>query len=734
MRDSCGSDPERDRAWLRRGRGRVLPFRALWVLLIAVFGGVLGDGVGIEAEPALGFVVGEEGLETTEPVILAGGDDAYPPFEFQEEGGPKGFNVDLIREVANTMGLKVRIQLAPWAQVRQALEQGKIDLLIGMYFTPERARRVDFSQPHSVVSHAIFVRQGTKGIAGLNDLKGRKVLVEKGDVMQDRLVEAGLENTLVPVDNPAEALRHLSAGNGDAAVLGKLQGLYLAQVHRLTNIVTVGDPLFSQDYCFAVAKGKTTLLAQLDEGLAILRSTGRLREIQQRWFGHLEPELLWPRRLIPGLLALVALLGIGFAMVALWSRSLHRQVRLRTAELENRLTELRQMSQERAELEKQVQYSQKLESLGVLAGGIAHDFNNLLQPILGHAELALIDTPADSPLRQPLAEIIQASGRAAAIINQLLLFAGRKPGKVEPVDLAGLIDEISMLLRFSISKKAQLVTKLEPGLPPIAVDPTQVRQVLMNLIINASDALAEKGGTIEIAARLSSPNLNAGAASPRVLLEVADDGCGMDEATLARIFDPFFTTKFTGRGLGLAVVRGIVLAHQGELQVDSTPGQGTTFRVFWPLAGPEEPVHDSDQRLSEVGPTPLERGSGLVLVADDEEQIRELARQILEREGFRVVVAEDGERAVAQFQKHRKELIGVVLDLTMPKLSGSEALAKLRRVAPEVPVILASGFPTADFGAVEGDVRPDGFIHKPYRRPELLEALSKAISARQKPA
>ena len=291
------------------------------------------------------------------------------------------------------------------------------------------------------------------------------------------------------------------------------------------------------------------------------------------------------------------------------------------------ITERKQAEEEREHLQAQVLHAQKLESLGVLAGGIAHDFNNLLTAILGNADLALMDLPADSPVRQSLAEIGKAARRASELSNQMLAYSGRGRFIVGPINLSDLVREMGELLGVSISKKAIVEYDLAPNLSATIADAAQLRQVVINLITNASEALGEQEGTITLRTRavqveqkqLAEAYLSEGASGGRyVSLEVSDTGCGMDEATKARIFDPFFTTKFAGRGLGLAAVLGIVRGHQGAIKVDSTPGVGTTFTVLFPCT--EQPVEPVAQTES---PEALPQGAGSTIpVVDDEESAR----------------------------------------------------------------------------------------------------------------
>jgi two-component system cell cycle sensor histidine kinase/response regulator CckA len=361
---------------------------------------------------------------------------------------------------------------------------------------------------------------------------------------------------------------------------------------------------------------------------------------------------------------------------------------------------------------------QKLESIGVLAGGIAHDFNNLLHVVLGNADLARLRVPSDSEAREHLDEVVRATLRAAELTQQLLAYSGRGAVEIRQLDLSREVREMATLLRTAISKQATLKWDLSSELPPVTADPTQLRQIVMNLITNASDALSEAPGTITL--RTGVVESESDAEPPvSVFLEVSDTGCGMDSSTLQRIFDPFFSTKFTGRGLGLAAVMGIVESHQGHVQIRTAPGEGTSFRVVLPaVAGDAEAA---PRRLSGAG----WRGRGTVLVVEDEEGVREVVGRMLERLGFHVITAVDGQDAIRVLDEHNGAVTAVLLDLSMPRMGGSETVQLLRERSPELPVVLMSGYTEQEVPAkmLDGAGGPVGFLQKPFLSEDLSSVL-----------
>jgi signal transduction histidine kinase/ActR/RegA family two-component response regulator len=392
--------------------------------------------------------------------------------------------------------------------------------------------------------------------------------------------------------------------------------------------------------------------------------------------------------------------------------------------------ERKQAEEERRKLEMQLLHAQKLESLGVLAGGIAHDFNNLLTGMLGYATLARGELPPESPAAPLLGELERIVLRAADLAQQMLAYAGKGRLVKRPCNLSQLVQEMTRMLSTALSKKADLRLELDPALPVIEGDAAQLRQVMMNLLTNASDALGEDNGIIVVRTRVvfGDAALFRGnylhdelPTGDYVCVEIADSGCGMTEETMARIFEPFFTTKFTGRGLGLAATLGIIRGHRGAIQVSSQPGHGSTFRVLFPCAGP------SAVELPAPPAAKPWRGEGTILVVDDEEPVRSVARHALARAGFRVLLARDGREGVEVFQRNRADIVAVLLDLTMPRLGGLEALAEMRQLQPDVCAVLMSGFSVDDVSRRFADQHLAGCVQKPFVLDDLLALLRRAI-------
>ncbi len=396
------------------------------------------------------------------------------------------------------------------------------------------------------------------------------------------------------------------------------------------------------------------------------------------------------------------------------------------------LYERKRAEREREALQERLLQVQKVESLGVLAGGVAHDFNNMLTAIMGSVSAAAMTLPLDSRVQPLLAEALDGARRAADLTRQLLTFAGHTRSEKRPIDLSAHVRDVAHLLEKTLPSRVTLALELAPDLPAVDADPAQMQQVVMNLLINAGEAIRKPHGRVSVSTRVERTSGAIPLVAPPegarpeqyVVLEVRDDGEGMDEATAARIFDPFFSTKGKGatpRGLGLASVMGILRAHGGGIRVESAPGRGTAFRVFLPpsarAAQATAPQHDDGGW----------RGDGSVLVVDDDLHVRAATRQLLELVGFTVLEAPDGASALRAFSAH-PELRLVLLDATMPEMSGEEVIRELRRLRPGVPVVVVSGDAQGVVMQRFGRDQPGAWLAKPFTVSELVEVLRRILS------
>jgi len=937
-------------------------YRLLACLLIAVFCGTCPPALPAEA------------LGTPQHPVMIGINRDYPPYEFLDaKGRPTGYDVDLIQAVARTMDLEIQIQPAPWDQIRQALEAGRIDVAAGMLRSPDRERFADFSKPHMVVHYSIFLRQGSPPAKNLEELRGRRVLVEQGSQMHEYLVSLGFGNGIVSVASEPETLRVLASGHYDAALAPHLQGTLQIRNAGLSNLRSVGGPVLSRELCFAVPKGPEELRNKLDTGLAILHQTGEYDQIYQRWFGGLDPKPLTPWQILRTSLWIILPLLLATLVVLFWNSLLRRRVHRATLRLRetNRLlsdresllkavidsiplmlfvkdprqdfrftvwntkteellgipreqvlgktdydllpaedveaylradqavmdsgqlldipeetvhspakgpvhlhtikvpvpdetgqprfllgisedltplrhiegelrrsqaslAEAQRIAQlgswemdivsgeaywsdemfrilghtpgacdptvdcflrhshpedleglrallrqtpskgpcrnldhrvllpdgternllshveahlgpagellklmgtsqditERRTTEEALRQTQRLESLGVLAGGIAHDFNNLLTAIMGNLNLAQNLAGEDHEATPYLKKIETTVLRASNLSRQMLAYSGRGTFVIKALDLNRLIREMTHLLEVSISKKVLFEFALDPFIPLIDADEGQIQQVVMNLVTNASEAIGDREGLILLGTSmqelgeetllgyLPGQDLKPGI---YVTFQVKDSGCGMSQEVIDHIFEPFFTTKFSGRGLGLSALLGIVKAHRGGIRIDSEPGAGSTFRLYLPASAEQ---HAALKEAPELGKN---QSRGTILIAEDEPMVRLSTVEMMKNMGYQVLEAPDGVEAVEQFRLHGAEISAVILDLTMPRMDGREALREILKLQSGAKIIICSGYHEQE--AMQGTEAQAiaGFLPKPYRMKELQAILEKVL-------
>lgn len=395
------------------------------------------------------------------------------------------------------------------------------------------------------------------------------------------------------------------------------------------------------------------------------------------------------------------------------------------------VTESRHAEERRLQLERKMLDAQRLESLGTLAGGIAHDFNNLLTSILGNTNLTLMHLAPSSPLRPFLESVEKTSMQAADLCKQMLAYSGRSHMEFQCLSINSLVEEMNHLLEVSVHKQIVLRYRLAQGLPSVLAGPSEIQQVIMNLVINASEAIGDRSGVIAISSglvRADRAYLEETFLAPDlpecdyVSLEVADSGCGMNAETKARIFDPFFSTKFTGRGLGLAAVLGILQRHKGAFKVYSEPNQGTTIKILLPA------VDEEVEREARLVAQPVRwQTRGTILVVDDEQAVRAVAARMLERCGLTVLLAKDGREGVEVFRAHREELDLVLLDMTMPVMGGEEAYREIRRLNPDAKVLLMSGYTESETTERFAGKGLAGFLQKPFKWEHLEKRLQELL-------
>ncbi len=542
----------------------------------------------------------------SQPVVIVGGDRDYPPYEFLDKNGqPAGYNVDLTRAIADVMGIKVEFRFGGWSEMRNALIDGSVGVLQGISFSEDRTKTLSFSPPHTIINHAVFARKETPPVNSVEELRGKEIIVFRDGIMHDYLTSLGFAANLNMTDTPADALRLLASGKHDYAVLAMLPGMYIIREHKLSNLVPVAKSISSQKYCYAVKKGNEELLARFNEGLAILKKTGRYQDIYDRWLGVLgPPKVAWERVVWYGAMVLAPLLLI-LAGTVIWSRTLQKRVAQRTEELALEVTERKRALDELKLHQDKLIQADKMASLGTLVAGVAHEINNpnglillnmpILREVYQDAEEVLEDRFLNrgdftlgglpySRMRNEvphlLEEMQEGANRIKRIVEELKDFARHDTSAAtEPVDFNAVVRTAVRLVESSLrSSTNRFEAHYAPALPSIRGNAQRIEQVVINLILNACQAL---------------PNMECGIVlttfhdqeTGTVILKLSDEGLGIAPEHIARLTDPFFTTKREsgGTGLGLSVSATIVKEHSGTLEFDSTPGTGTTVTLTFPV-------------------------------------------------------------------------------------------------------------------------------------------------------
>src|SRR6185369_9089560 len=395
------------------------------------------------------------------------------------------------------------------------------------------------------------------------------------------------------------------------------------------------------------------------------------------------------------------------------------------------ISDEKRLEEERLNLERQFLHAQKLESLGILAGGIAHDFNNLLTVIIGNLELSCMQLDKTSQAAIRIDQAMQASLRAADLTRQMLDYSGRGIFELKQLDINQLVKENCDLFRTTVPKTISMTTKTAISLPAVSGDAGQLQQVIMNLITNAAEAIGSEPGSILIATGVQECDMELLQHSRLekkpppgryIAIDITDSGCGMDKETQQRIFEPFYTTKFTGRGLGMSSVMGIIKSHNGAILLYSEPGSGSTFKVLLPVISEQQDVIQSGPPDGEF-PKPYRDSTGKVLVVDDEELVREVCGEYLKDMGLQTLSAADGMEAVDIFSRNVNDISLVILDLTMPNMDGVVSLREMRQIQPDAKILISSGHATQTTEKFFTDDQPDGFIQKPFQKKELQDKI-----------
>jgi signal transduction histidine kinase len=690
--------------------------------------------------------------------IVFAGQESYPPFEFihPRHGGYTGMAIELIRWIATEFGFNAVFLPMPFANAQQAVEKGEADALTGIFTSEERSKRFDFSEEVFAVPASIFVRTERTDVLEIEDLKGKRVAIQRGDYAMEYLSNRGIPVSYQYTDDFPSALNLVASGEADALIGDEQIVLYYLYSTGLAgDIKKVADPLYTGSDCMAVAKGNDILLSILDKGLAHAKATGTFNRIYEKWLGtsystgtsRLDK---WAMPLLAGfgVLLIIALVAIA------WTLQLNRVVQKKTAELRDLNLELKdsndrltaanaqlimdmeeraRMEEERRRLEARMIKAQNYESLSLLAGGVAHDFNNLLTTIIGAIDAAMGTGKLQPEAVQHLGDAVDTARQAGELAKRMLDFSGRTVSAREPLNLSEMISSMTKVLEAASPHRTPLRFQLDEQTVMVRGDPVQLRQVIVNLVVNAGESYETSGSSIQTERLVSIrvgvqdidsvmvASIRAGHELPPgryAIIEVEDTGSGIEPETMGKLFDPFFSTKKKGRGLGLAALAGIVQAHAGAIAVQSSPDRRTTFTVILPLAE----GHQVQTRELGVNSAGLQL-KGTILLVENQDGVRKTTARMLESLGLQVLQAKNSVMAAAILRDQQATIQGILLDLTIGGQDNQANFSMVRELAGQVPVIVTSAYSDAELQNLPAVGELAGVLEKPYDRPMLVGAI-----------
>lgn len=668
-----------------------------------------------------------ESVPYSPETLLVRGDWGYPPFEFLNESGePDGFNIEIIRRIAELMNLDIRISLGPWETMRRQLEQGQIDILAGMYKTAERDKLIDFSIPHFISSYGVFVPENSE-IDSIEGILDKRILVQAQDVGHDYLEENGIGAEIIPMDSWTELLPALREGQGDCAVLSMMQGVRELQNKNISSVRVIPHPLFQRRYCIAVKSGEAELLATLNEGLNMLKSTGEYDEIFERWFGvysapGLTPQNLLTSRWVQLFITVFLLCAVLLFIFLLWTYSLRKQVTKQTLELSKTLEKLKQANTAKSRF----------------LASVSHELRNPLHGIIGMVR-ELEKTNLNASQRELLEMLSSSSFQLHRVLSDLIDVTRLENGRfsLQPTDfrLASLGTWIEPLLRRAAEEKSLQFsfTIIDPE-AVLHADQERLVQIVMNLAQNALKNTARGKVTVKI--EYSETNLK---------IEIADTGKGIPPEQHKAIFTPFtqlaaetkvINEKESGLGLGLSIVKTITALMNGTIELNSTVGQGSTFTVTLPIEPGSLPKSEAENAADSHGRSKRKTAATKalhILVAEDEAINRIYLERFLQRRGWQTIPAADGKRALKLLQEHQFDL--ALLDLGMPEMGGLEVARRLREYEktesrPRTVIVALTAYADDENRRKCTEFGMDGFVSKPFKEQELVDEILRLTDER----
>ncbi len=675
-----------------------------------------------------------EGKALSDRVLVVGSELDYPPFAIVNEAGEAdGFSVDLFKAVARVMGLRIRFRVGPWEEVRTALERGEIDALPLVSYSAEREKTFDFTTPHTVSYATIFIRRGEAGFDSASAMRGRRIIVMQSDATHDYLLKQMVSDRLILVRTVPEALRRLSAGEGEMALVPRLVGLLTANRLGLNNLEITGPRIdvYGRGYGFAVHEGNAELLAHLNQGLSIVKATGLYDELYDKWFGVVDPRGV-PREVIRKY-AVISLLvfSVILAVALLWTWSLKREIAQRKRAEHDLLTAKRHAETAREEAEAAREAAEAANrAKSTFLANMSHELRTPLHAILGFSQLISRDPSLNSEHLENLGIIGRSGEHLLSVINGVLEMSKIEAGKIvldmEGIDLPRLFLDIEGMMRDRAEGKGLAFTlSLPPDLPRhVRADAGKLRQVLINLIGNAIKFT--KRGTVGLEVHAE----EAGATDRRLWCEVTDTGIGISQDELNTIFDPFVQAgrspgNMQGTGLGLSISRHYVELMGGGIEVASQPDHGSSFRFHIPVT----PLAASEFQEQKAPRRVVGLASGVapprILIVEDVRESRLLLKKMLQLVGFEVAEAENGAEALEWFQRWRPQLIW--MDMRMPVMDGYEATRRIKD-HPQGGETVVVALTASVFESEQDRIRAagcDDCLSKPFQERELFDCMAK---------
>ncbi|GEM_PF-686907 len=669
------------------------------------------------------------------------GDHDFPPFEFiDENGNPSGFNIEIFRSLSRVMNLNVKIQLAPWRDVREKLEKREIDVIMGMYKTSERDKKADFTIPHFITSYVIYIREGGS-VKSYIDLTGKDVIVQNGDLGHDYLINNNIQCRIIVKRDWSETLSALAAGEGDCAIVSFLQGEILRKKLRLKNLRVIGDSVLQQRYCIAVKEGDAELLEKLNEGLSLLKSTGEYDAIYDKWFGLYEKRVLLEHPAVKAGIIVLIILSVFTAGIYAWNRSLQNKVKEKTEELKRELEKSKEIKAlleealeessraEEAALISRTESEKANEAKSVFLAGVSHELRTPLNGIIGMSQL-LEATPLTDEQKGLLEMLRLSSDNLLRILTDLVDYTRIGSGKfrleISSVNLDEFAGNIAPVMEMMAREKG-LDFRMKRGGPGVTLmtDRDRISQIIFNLVNNSVKYTREGSVTLDVHYNNS------------LVISVSDTGVGIAPDKMKEIFKPFAQIKGEGEaknrglGLGLSIVRLIVKMMDGAIDVVSKQGMGSTFTVKIPCVArfDENTISANEEVVIEDDYTATETIS--VLIVEDEVINRIFLERILTKRGFVIDSALNGRECLEKYRTGNYDLI--FMDINMPEIDGFEAVSLIREEErfngrSRTPVIAVTAHVYPDDIKKCMDAGMDSYIAKPYDTMKLMEEIIKVCS------